>query len=84
MINSLNVEQKIKNYYESSESTEQIDIFNVLEFAFPKIEMDNGQNENEQIEEDKNFTPTDLLEMNEPQDEEEIKDVKKEPTKSRT
>lgn len=40
MINSLNVEQKIKNYYDESKTEEAIDLFNVLEFSFPKIEME--------------------------------------------
>lgn len=84
MINSLNVEQKIKNYYESSEAKEQIDLFNVLEFAFPKIEMDNGQNEDEPIEgEDTNFTPTDLLQMDEQQGEEKTPTDTKPAIKSR-
>lgn len=40
MINSLNVEQKIKNYYDESKTEDAIDLFNVLEFSFPKIEME--------------------------------------------
>lgn len=40
MINSLSVEQKIKNYYDESKTEEAIDLFNVLEFSFPKIEME--------------------------------------------
>ncbi|KAG5889569.1 hypothetical protein JTB14_018554 [Gonioctena quinquepunctata] len=70
MINSLNVEQKIKNYYEEikSEISEepQIDLFNVLEFAFPKLEMDNEGNENHNDTENSEFAPTDLLELNQP------------------
>lgn len=40
MINSLNVEQKIKNYYDESKKDDAIDLFSVLEFSFPKIEME--------------------------------------------
>lgn len=83
MINSLNVEQKIKNYYESSKSQEQIDLFNVLEFAFPKIEMDSSQIENDGHDEDTNFNPTDLLEIDEQKTYEQSLGIKQEPMKPR-
>lgn len=85
MINSLNVEQKIKNYYNAAKSEEQIDLFNVLEFAFPKIEMDsNRTNENDsQYDENSDFVPTDILEVNQPREDEEHSTTKQEDVKPR-
>lgn len=72
MINSLNVEKKIKNYYNTAKTEDQIDLFNVLEFAFPKIEMGNNiTNEDvSQYDDNSDFVPTDILEVNQSKEDE--------------
>lgn len=85
MINSLNVEQKIKNYYNATKPEEQIDLFNVLEFAFPKIEMDNStaNEDDSQYDENSDFVPTDILEVKQSKEDEESSRIEQEDVKPR-
>ncbi|CAH1980414.1 unnamed protein product [Acanthoscelides obtectus] len=59
MIHTLDVENKIKSYHATRLSTEeQVDLYNVLESAFPKFELDtdtfgNDESKHEEIDEKK-------------------------------